>query len=377
MKIDLFSIMMLVELIAIPNCNGVLQQLFLLFLMTISCLVIAKHGFVILKKDIHLFVAFFLWLLWNVIVYIMFGGSVARIIQMLAILVIFWATGYQANEGKGISIAKTLSISYVLLWSLLWLMKPDFINYTAYYTNSNLFGAMALNITIFVIAFPRENMWVQDITMGLAVFFVVVSGSRAALLSLCVIAIVYAFSENLPELIKKIGLKSFFPLVVVAIVSFTLVYPTLSSTRLGVALNDMSREIFHKNFFSGRNLIWSRLLTIINESPIFGYGLDRVPNDFFSTNISSHNLYLQTALQTGWVGVGLLLLLLYHIYKSLLLSGTKKGSIISCCLLGILIYQCFEVSLTQNNWPEGLFVWTVFSLGIKKDKNTNVKPLKG
>ena len=76
-----------------------------------------------------------------------------------------------------------------------------------------------------------------------------------------------------------------------------------------------SYAIIREKSFSGREDIWLALIELIKQRLLFGYGASASPQQFLPIGLSSHNLYLQIALQSGLTGLALLILLFWNIWK--------------------------------------------------------------
>jgi len=145
------------------------------------------------------------------------------------------------------------------------------------------------------------------------------------------------------------------------------IYPSLQTSNYILQIDQILIGYTGKSIFSGRNKIWSILLSVINEKIVFGHGASALPRNFIYTNLSSHNLYLQTILQTGIVGVLALLGIVTFIWKKFWAKkDIKQVKISAAFLVSILVYQTFEVSLTQNNLSLGILQWLVLSVGLSK-----------
>ena len=113
---------------------------------------------------------------------------------------------------------------------------------------------------------------------------------------------------------SKIRHYLFFVCVIVVNVGIVILLPLLRQNPNALAWNRFVFEKTGGNLFSGREIIWKYLLSAIKEKPIIGYGASVTPSDLFSISLSSHNLYIQTAIQVGLVGTFILFLLLLSIW---------------------------------------------------------------
>ena len=143
-------------------------------------------------------------------------------------------------------------------------------------------------------------------------------------------------------------------------------YIATYNTSLGVYLDELSRQYLHKGFYSGRQRLWGGIFQAINESPFFGQGLSALPADFLDTGLSSHNLYLQVLLQSGYVGLFLLIVLLWLIMERLMSQPMDNNVALSIAMIvAVVIQETFEVCLLQNHLMVGLMMWMIIGVGIR------------
>ncbi len=372
MKIALLDVVLVLIFALIPHASGNIQQGLLIALIAADMLLLANGRCKIEKQHKGVFIAFVLWLVWHLFIMLIYGSGVKRMIQFMAAFLTFWvAANYQITT-KQLHRIRTIELILLGSWMVCFFLSRDVYTFKAYYVNSNSMGAMAFTAFMFFLLVPLKKKFWQCIVVLASLFIIWISGSRAVLLEVIVVFFAMIVIRNRSAKGWKLDLKLLFFAVAGAALFITIVYPSLFNTELGLKINDLSHRFFNKNFFSGRHTLWTLLLNLIGREPIIGYGLHAVPEAFIDVTVSSHNLYLQTALQAGWVSVVLLFLVLYKIYTVLIKKPNGLSYAMVGVLLGTIIYQCFEVSLTQNNWPIGLFVWVLLGIGVyqKKDEST-------
>lgn len=139
-------------------------------------------------------------------------------------------------------------------------------------------------------------------------------------------------------------------------------------------LNEITINLTGKPLMTGRNTIWAQLVDVISLKPWLGYGASVLPEDFLSISFSAHNLYLQTALQTGIIGVVLLAIFFFFIWKSFWENRhDSKIILVASFFIGIIMHQSFEVTLTQNYFSIGLLQWIIIAMGLHYSLNKNSK----
>lgn len=131
-------------------------------------------------------------------------------------------------------------------------------------------------------------------------------------------------------------------------------------------LNIISFHYTGKNILSGRHVLWSILFNAIKDRLWLGWGGGALLSNFTDYNLSSHNLFLQIALQLGLLGLLIFITWLYVVWKEIIkLKYTPYSGITAGFYVSLLITQVFEVTLTQNNISLSLPFWILlgFSLG--------------
>jgi len=129
------------------------------------------------------------------------------------------------------------------------------------------------------------------------------------------------------------------------------------------AFNQISIDLTDKQIVGGREHFWNDIIDYINQSAMSGFGIHRSLVDVNGSGLSSHNYYLQVLLQTGYVGLSLLILLIASVWGSLFrLRGQVIGRAAMAVFAGVTVLNIFEVILTQNHLIFGVVFW--FVLGV-------------
>ncbi|OIU67788.1 hypothetical protein BHE18_12490 [Rossellomorea aquimaris] len=148
---------------------------------------------------------------------------------------------------------------------------------------------------------------------------------------------------------------------------FIFVYPQLPYWKYFPYFENLMLEYTGKSIMSGRDDIWRPVIAAINEQPWFGYGPGTLPIDVTGIDLSTHNLYLQIALQNGYLGLLVFIILLLYFwiifYRNL---KDKTVRLVASFFIAILIHQSFEIALTQNQLSIGLMQWFIISVGISQ-----------
>ncbi|MFL2077339.1 O-antigen ligase family protein [Marinilactibacillus psychrotolerans] len=139
-----------------------------------------------------------------------------------------------------------------------------------------------------------------------------ITSTRSAILSILLFLLIYNWLEAIKK--SKIIYKFSFIIGIIILVGLPILYSQLQYSNLGIMLNEYSRELFSKNFFSGRQYIWEYTLSFIRDQPIFGYGYSNDVLLSLGITASTHNLYLSLLLQGGIILLMIFIMFMYQIW---------------------------------------------------------------
>lgn len=292
-------------------------------------------------------------------------------IQLILILAFFICMCFIKWNDIKISVLANIIALFIMLNFLIFVTSGFPFPFKSFTGNVNVFAALMF----FTAFFPLLNFlltkrklkrffWFFIILINL--ILIIVGQARAIWLALLIGFLVFVLWERILTK-NKLIFYSLFWVVIFVIITVTILYP-LASTHPDAAIwNQFIKEYTGANLFSGRDRFWLLLIEVILQKPIIGYGASAVPSHFIPIGLSSHNLYIQIALQVGLLGLGLVWLLLLNIWK-IFYFGKKSiyVRLAGSFFIAMLIYQIFEVSLTQNNLAVGLVIWLVMAIGVNK-----------
>ena len=172
------------------------------------------------------------------------------------------------------------------------------------------------------------------------------AGSRSPVVVLALVSIFYMIAR----LGKVKGLLILSTVVGLILINIKAIIGLLSS--LGSSLAIRLTSMIQEGETSGRDVIYSNTLSIIQESPIFGsYYL--IPKGIGAGGYP-HNYFLEVFMATGIVGGSIFLaLVLYSVYQSYsLIKSRHFSSWIVVLYLQILVYGMFSTGLytSQDFW---------------------------
>lgn len=256
--------------------------------------------------------------------------------------------------------------SFVVLFFFLHWMISDFPTnkFVSITRNPNGLGIILYCLLFFlIIPFRYVNLWVKSyfalfILINLTLIYS--STSRSVFLALLVALFSAFVIKKLPTISKYL-----FPIVVSLMSIFVFLYVKLQDTKLGPILNEYSRDIFNKNFFSGRSDLWYELWAFGMNSPWIGHGIGIKAYEVTSFKYSAHNQFIQVFTETGFIGLIFFVLLLFFIWRKLIKRNLCSVSVWSAAfLLSIIVYQNLEYNLLINNPSLSLIQWLIICIGI-------------
>lgn len=301
------------------------------------------------------------------------AGSITRVMQLGFIWgCIFLGGAYRGGrEGVLLAIRFGSNVSLILLIVLAGLCVAGGWEMAGQLGDSNTLGLAGLSFCCWAIAggYLAERggraRVLLSIFLGLLISYF--SMSRTALFGLVIFSLLLFFINWIYKLRSMLLLVSLG--AVMAPLAAIAIYIGSFSVRAGVLYAEYFGSVSNKSLDSGRQLIWPLVWQGVTQKPWLGWGLDAAPRILADYNasgdFSSHNLYLQILLQSGWVGLILWMLFFYHLFSWI---RSWKDSDISKFLYAyltvMLLTQSAEVTLTQNNLPITVTFWIFLGCAI-------------
>lgn len=294
-------------------------------------------------------------------------GGVVRLFEMTCCAcALFFGRDLQKHRSALMITAVILIFSLIACYMQWVAFGCPLSDFSAFWENPNSFGFVLLCwFTFFAMAPLRRE--VRIILCGACFVMVITSSARSVLASIAILVLIYLLQrrhQGFGASCAKVTSASV--VFLAAILAFVVTYTQLFDTPLGDELNQFSIDVFGKNFYSGRQVIWGQVISAWSDSFLIGHGLHAMPSDFYQTTLSAHNLYLEVALQSGVFGllafVGFLSALLFAVAKSLPHPGK---TIVVAFFFAVALHQAFEVTLTQNAFMYGMMAWSLFGMGLE------------
>lgn len=369
-----FILLLVGTLNSIPgNTVGNLSIIFSLLLMFLNLLykLILKKTYN--KSLISFFIISLLYILSSLFSSVLnYNSTLNNTLQFAAIMLFFISFSTIKWNSFKINFSYITSFIYVSLNLIYAATLGKFSQFMSVYPNSNLLGAYGFIALFFIILkFNYSNNKVLPIIgILLSTLLIIISDTRSIIMSIIIVVSVFISWGKITKSMFRANL--FFVTYIGILVFIIVIYAKLPSYNFYPKLESWMIENTGKSIMSGRLEIWSEVMNLINEKPWFGYGPDVKASIIISLNASPHNIYINTMLQVGIIGLILFVGILYTIFYSYVLKKNEIMVRISAAFyFGIIFHQLFEITLTQNQLSIGLFQWLIFSVGFNNIKETS------
>jgi hypothetical protein len=271
---------------------------------------------------------------------------------------------------------RTMVVDQVATWGTLALIASSFVTLVAVvaffsirefgFANENALGLWLATFTLFPLALSKGG-YLRWAPVLLGITAIIVTGSRTSVGAVLAGVGVYLFWKPIRSTSVLFWLLwfSIFVLAYLIIMMLTNEFGDLSE------INLISREMTGKNFLSGREHLWLFAIQRIEQSPMFGYG----GGSSFSGTSSEHNMYLQTLLQVGFFGLGLIIIALSFVWAEFRRTSPTEHSRAVATAAAIFIVammsQNFEITLLQTNLGISIPMWAMVGLGLGVGQRRN------
>ncbi|WP_127749887.1 O-antigen ligase family protein [Parasedimentitalea marina] len=187
-------------------------------------------------------------------------------------------------------------------------------------------------------------------------------GHRMAVASGIIGALVYFSLIFLPfQTIRRILLS----VVTASILLLVAMYTGLWDLNIRDS-NDLFVAVSGRNAVSGRQIIWPIIVNAVSASKFTGLGTGMSFSNLYNSDWSAHSLYMQVYLQTGFLGLGFLVLALWSIWWCIGKPRRRDtmSAYASATMTVVILHSATEVYLTQVNLMIGALAWLTLGLCI-------------
>ncbi|WP_440962439.1 O-antigen ligase family protein [Paenibacillus nitricinens] len=222
-----------------------------------------------------------------------------------------------------------------------------------------VFYKTILMYMFFLMIKTKKIYYVSIIT----IFLLFINSTRSSILTIILFLIIYKLLEKIKY--SKKAYKLIFFVLTSLILLIPIAYISLKHIPLGVDINNISREYFNKNFFSGRDIIWDISYQFIKESVFLGYGFSN--NILVSNGIlaSTHNIFISLLLQGGVVLLILFLFFMYTLWMSFF--GKLDHDIVrisASFILPLMLRASFDLIFLENDLILSINMWIIICVGL-------------
>lgn len=343
------------------------------FVISLPTLYLIATNHNIIERNIKkILLAFGLYIIWLILM--IFNSSfvtstIVRIIQMLGCMFAFVCGSLIKYDDQQVKFIRRIIQVVILVNCVNWFLSGmPLLKYSFIVSNTATYGSLLFCWIIFL-SIAKKKKIIDWIILLIGVLLLFFSSTRASLAAIALFAIL-SFGMNLHSKWKRYNRAFLNTVLIISIIGcgiFIFLYAKSGYSEIGIRLNEMSIRYFGKNLYSGRQIIWHELIEAIKEKPIFGYGLNILPSDIYNTHLSAHNTFLQVALQSGILGLFLLVNIMLNIARNALNNSDSWFATIGVAsIISIIFHECFESCLVQNMLVTGLQMWFIMGLIINK-----------
>ncbi|WP_346915624.1 O-antigen ligase family protein [uncultured Roseibium sp.] len=249
-------------------------------------------------------------------------------------------------------------------------IPPTPIGYAGIYSQKNALGAiMALAWIFCLYGIASQHGWKRLgllATAALAMVLLVLSQSKT---SLGLAILIPAAAYFIVDLSYRLRINAALLLLFFAALGIVLAAYISAMTRFG--FSELSMLLFHDETFTGRTVIWAFVVDVISRSALIGQGYSsfwgigadsivfREAPSFVVTLLQSHNGYLDVLLETGAIGLLILIFLIFaSLFSAARLVPFDRPTAWLCFTL-LLLVICHN-SL-ESSWFRGYSqIWLLF-----------------
>lgn len=260
-------------------------------------------------------------------------------------------------------------IFFIFIHFIIWASQGFKPFFTSIYNNSNLVGAYMVYSIFFLLwakTYTRKKLIFFNIMMIVSSVLILSSNTRSVILAGVVGIITFIIWRIITK--NKFLFISYFSTIYFLILFLPLLYSQLPKWRAFPYIENLVLEYTGKSLMSGRQDIWGPLISNINKNPIIGFGAGT------TTGLpkSTHNLYLNIAMQNGYLGLvlfSIILLIIWGIFWKTHKNNTVR--LVASFFIVTIVYQTFEITFTEHQLSVGLIQWFIISIGISEYLYTN------
>lgn len=272
------------------------------------------------------------------------------------------------------------------IWTGMLFGRPRATSVFAGSFHFGMFGAIIAVVSLFLMdsAKKKSHKFFCFVSLIIAMAGCYTSLTRTNLIALVVGVMVYKIIQ-----FKTRNILILLPIAatgLTAIVSYILsnTYTLLQSSNELVRMIGTIANMSNDTRFLGRTHGWETVFALIREQPILAYGTgsagDTLQNVYnFQYHVTSHNFFLKILMETGFIGLFLIVVLyigvtLKMIKRVMTTRSTYYKRLVACCLSVLAIFMINAlVGSTIETYPVSGLILLIMGIGISDFSNTNLE----
>lgn len=363
--------------IGIKGVSELNLVIFILFLLTISRVLIRRE-----KACIHGFdYVIFLYIFYSLLSYIYscYSNEYSYLDEFIAFknlmnhfIIYFLLKNAIENIKQAQALITSLIIIFVFasVFSLLayffWPHGSDFISKgiraRSIFGDSNLFGMFIVTLSPFLFLSFQPKQGINKLIKIGAIFVVMLAllktGSRGSFVAQCMVLTLFLFETKQKS---KAVVSGMMAVVVICIFSY---FPSLGGKTVFTRFqNTEERDL--SNYSSGRWTAWQESLRDYLRKPILGYGFNSFSRAYgikhWGRPLASHNEYINILFTLGAIGFSLFALMYYKVW--MFLKKNDDLIIAKACRYGMTGY--FVAITFCNPSDVRYFSWLLLAISLR------------
>jgi exopolysaccharide production protein ExoQ len=266
------------------------------------------------------------------------------------------------------ALAVILNVFFVLNQTPI-MLEGESIGYPGYFTFKGILGecaAMAFLLSLYEMLHQGWRRMLAIVVAGISVYLMIVSQSKGSLglslLAPLLAGIVLMFT-------KRTRISPEFVLIPI-VLGYWLV-----SIVVGDVINRFSYYVYGNYTLSGRTVIWDFIDFEISRHPLLGWGYQSfwlvgldAPSvtdapGWVKTMPSAHNGYLDTIVDTGYVGLAIFLIFIFTTLHVVGRSADRQPAR-TWFLLSLALYVILQ-NFLESSWMHGMdMLWLIFLIVV-------------
>lgn len=322
-------------------------------LAIVLCMVPIILLFIQVVNELKVNIFFLIWVCWNILnaLHMSTGANSyffrVLIFQNIVIMLVYLSSQYCCSTIQFKKTQKAVNVFTVVLC-----MVEILFSVTG---RAEGFSFVLFGLMYFFLCDKGKLRYIKLALMMIAFW---VGRSRSSMLMLVFCLLCYCIIKRVQT--NKAMYKAIFYVVAATTYLVPYVYIWLYRSPYGYYINSISRSMFGKNFFSGRQKLWGQISEWLEQNGVlWGIGSKFVGGIYSQQlGVSTHNVSLFLLGQGGIFLLVLFFVVLYKIYMSFYLFIEDKDMIAaSAFLLGLMMRSSFDLILIANQFIPSMYAW--------------------